>query len=242
MNSVAAKLKGVLRWLRMLYLGRTRRVRVGRGCQIGFRTEFEGHNSILEATTFSGRLGFGSYLGAHCRIDAAIGRFCSISDDVVTITGRHPTSEYVSTHPAFYSLNRQAGFTFAPSQLFEEHVLADPARQFKVVIGHDVLISFGVRILEGVTIGHGAILAACCLVRSHVEPYAVYAGVPAKKVGQRFDDETVRQLLEARWWDRGETWIRDHAHLFADVSALLAACRVEAPAEGELASQEVAKR
>jgi carbonic anhydrase/acetyltransferase-like protein (isoleucine patch superfamily) len=137
-------------------------------------------------------------------------------------------SEFISTHPAFYSLKQQAGFTYAQSQLFEEYVFADPAKGYGVVIGHDVLISYGVRILEGVTIGDGAIVAAGSLVRTNVEPYAIYAGVPAKKIGQRFDDETIRQLLEVRWWDRDENWIRAHAPLFSDIQGFLAACRGEA--------------
>lgn len=220
-------LKSLARWARFSVLARRRGVRVGRRCQIGFRSELEGGNVILEGTSFSGRLGYGSYLGQGCRIDAAIGRYCSIAADVATIPGRHPTSDFVSTHPAFYSLKRQAGFTYVREQRFEERILADPAGGHGVVIGHDVLISYGVRILEGVRIGDGAVLAAGALVRSDVEPYAIYAGVPARRIGQRFDDETIRQLLEVRWWDRDPAWIRDHAELFGDVRAFLAACRSE---------------
>lgn len=220
-------LKGLVKRAKFALLGRRRGIRIGRRCQIGFRSELEGGNTILDGTTFSGRLGYGSYLGENCRIHGAIGRFCSIAAEVATIPGRHPTSGFVSTHPAFYSLQKQAGFTYAQAQLFEERVLADPAGGFGVVIGHDVLISYGVRIIEGVTIGHGAVLAAGALVRSDVEPYAIYGGVPARKLGQRFDDETVRQLLDARWWDRSPAWIEAHAPLFQDAVRLIEACREE---------------
>jgi len=221
-------LKKLVKWWKFSILGRNRGIRIGRRCQIGYRSELEGGNTILDGTTFNGRLGFGSYLGEHCQINGSVGRFCSIAADVVTIAGRHPISEFVSTHPAFYSLKEQAGFTYVKSQLFDEYAFADAEKGYGVVIGHDVLISYGVRILEGVTIGDGAILAAGSLVRSNVEPFSIYAGTPARKVGQRFDDETIRQLLEIRWWDRDRAWIQARAPLFPDVQRFLAACRNEA--------------
>jgi len=222
-----ALLKNVAKWLKFRSIGAARGIRIGSGCQIGFRSELEGGNSIQDGTAFSGRLGFGSYLGRDCRIVASVGRYCSISSEVITIGGRHPVGEFVSTHPAFYSLAKQSGFTYVQTQLFEEHAWAEPRHEFSVVIGSDVLVSQGVRLLEGVRVGDGAILGAGCLVRSDVEPYAIYAGVPARKVGQRFDDETIRQLLEIRWWDRDQAWVRAHASLFADVPGFLGACREE---------------
>lgn len=217
-------LKKLLKWGKFSLLGRRRGIRIGRRCDISYQSEFEGANSILDGTTFMGKLGYGSYIGENCMIDALVGRYCSISSDVVTIGGKHPTSEFVSTHPAFYSLLKQAGFTYVQSQLFDEHAFADAETQHGVVIGHDVLISYGVKILEGVRVGDGAILAAGSLVRSDVEPYAIYGGVPARKIGQRFDDDTIRQLLEIRWWDRGKDWIQAHAPLFSDLQGFLGAC------------------
>jgi acetyltransferase-like isoleucine patch superfamily enzyme len=221
-------LKSLVKRIKFALLARQRQILIGPRCQIGFHSELEGHNTILAGTTFMGRLGYGSYIGENCRIEASVGRFCSISADVATVAGKHPISEFVSTHPAFYSLKKQAGFTYAQSQLFEEYAFADAEKGYGVIIGHDVLISYGVRILEGVTIGDGAILAAGSLVRTDVEPFSIYAGVPAKKIGQRFDDETIRQLMDIRWWDRDEAWIRAHAAGFTDVHGFLASCRSEA--------------
>jgi len=231
-------LKDVAKWVKFRSIGATRGIRIGRRCRIGFTSELEGGNSIQDGTAFSGRLGFGSYLGRDCRIVASVGRYCSISSEVITVGGRHPASEFVSTHPAFYSLAKQSGFTYVQTQLFEEHAWADPQHEFSVVIGSDVLVSQGVRILEGVRIGDGAILGAGCLVRSDVEPFAIYAGVPARKIGQRFDDETIRQLLEIRWWDRGQAWVSAHAPLFSDVPRFLDACREECLARASTTHQE----
>ena len=52
-------------------------------------------------------------------------------------------------------------------------------------IGNDVWLGFGVIVLENVTIGAGAIVAAGALVREDVAANAIVAGVPARVVGHR---------------------------------------------------------
>ena len=66
-------------------------------------SHFEGYNLICEDVTFSGTLGYGSYIGTHSDLaDAKIGRFTSIAPHVDIVQGIHPTSTFVSTHPAFF--------------------------------------------------------------------------------------------------------------------------------------------
>ena len=51
---------------------------------------------------------------------------------------------------------------------------------------HDhVWIGAGVTILDGCTIGRGCIVGAGAVVTKSIEPYAIVAGVPAKKIGMR---------------------------------------------------------
>jgi acetyltransferase-like isoleucine patch superfamily enzyme len=59
----------------------------------------------------------------------------------------------------------------------------------KIVIEDDVWIGVGSIILSGVTIGTGSIVAAGAIVTKDVEPYAIYAGNPARKIRNRFDSE-----------------------------------------------------
>ncbi len=54
-----------------------------------------------------------------------------------------------------------------------------------VVIEDDVWIGRRVTILPGVTVAKGCILAAGAVVTKSTEPYCIYGGVPAKKIGQR---------------------------------------------------------
>ena len=57
-----------------------------------------------------------------------------------------------------------------------------------VVIGKDCWIGHGSIILDGVQIGEGSIIAAGSIVTKNVEPYSIYAGMPAKKIKNRFKD------------------------------------------------------
>ncbi len=60
-------------------------------------------------------------------------------------------------------------------------------------IEDDVWVGYGSTILSGVTIGEGSIIAACSLVTRDVEPYTIYAGMPAKKIRNRFDTDAELQ-------------------------------------------------
>jgi acetyltransferase-like isoleucine patch superfamily enzyme len=57
------------------------------------------------------------------------------------------------------------------------------------VIGDDVWIGFGAIVMSGVNISDGTIIAAGSVVTHDTEPYSIYAGVPAKKIRDRFDSE-----------------------------------------------------
>jgi maltose O-acetyltransferase len=54
-----------------------------------------------------------------------------------------------------------------------------------VVIGDRVWIGYRAIVLPGVTIGEGAVVGAGAVVSKDVEPYAIVAGNPARKIGER---------------------------------------------------------
>lgn len=54
-----------------------------------------------------------------------------------------------------------------------------------VVIADDVWIGVGAKILTGVSVGEGAIVAAGAVVTKDVTPYSIVAGIPARKIGER---------------------------------------------------------
>jgi acetyltransferase-like isoleucine patch superfamily enzyme len=57
-----------------------------------------------------------------------------------------------------------------------------------VLIGDRAWIAYRAVILPGVTIGEGAIVGAGAVVTKSVEPFAIVAGNPARKVGERQPD------------------------------------------------------
>lgn len=85
------------------------------------KTQFEGGNKFGSNSLISGKWGLGSYCGNNCSLQGSIGRFCSFGENCKTIFWKHPIKyPHVSTSPIFYSVKKQAGFTFANRQCFNE--------------------------------------------------------------------------------------------------------------------------
>lgn len=188
------------------------------GANISTRTVFEGQNKIGRLSWFDGYMGYGTYIGDGCNMNAKVGRFCSIGHNINVLTGTHPAHTFVSTNPVFFSLGCQNGTSFITKQKFKEKLFADEKNQYGVIIGNDVWIGFGVTLMGGVTIGDGAVIATGSFVNSDVPPYAIVAGQPSKKIGQRFSDEQIEWLLRFKWWDKSLDWIKKHADEFEDIN------------------------
>ena len=73
--------------------------------------------------------------------------------------------------------------------------------QGDIIIGNDVWIGYEALIMSGVTIGDGAIIGARAVVTKDVPPYTIVAGVPAKPIRRRFNDEVIETLQSAQWWN-----------------------------------------
>ena len=54
-----------------------------------------------------------------------------------------------------------------------------------VTIGKHVIVGTNAVIFPGVTIGEGAAVAACAVVRRDLPPWGVYGGEPLRKLGER---------------------------------------------------------
>lgn len=88
--------------------------------------------------------------------------------------------------------------------------------QGNVEIGNDVWIGNDVTILGNVKIGDGAVIGAKALVTSNqtLEPYGVYAGIPAKLIKYRFDKKTRDRLMKLKWWDLPENVLAENSDAF----------------------------
>ena len=121
--------------------------------------------------------------------ESSIGKFCSIGCRVVLGHGEHPLN-FLSTSPYLYF--DELGFKLKDAISYPEYWKFEPIR-----IENDVWIGEGVF----VTIGNGAVVGARSVVTKDVPPYAIVAGNPAKILRYRFDEKTIAELLEIKWWD-----------------------------------------
>ena len=154
------------------------------------------NNSTIEANTYINGTANISY--------ANIGKFCSIGANVRINLGKHPI-DLISTHPAFYSNNKNFK-CFSDKNIYKE--------MGEVHIGNDVWIGDNVTIMGGVNIGHGAIVGTKALVTKDVEPYAIVGGIPAKTIKYRLRADLIKELLEIKWWDLPYDWILENYKLF----------------------------
>lgn len=134
----------------------------------------------------------------------SIGKFSAVGRNARIGIAQHPTN-LLSTNLIFYKNNPISNKWVKPIQ-FEDYK--------SISIGNDVWIGESVMIMGGVSIGDGAIVAARSVVTKDVPPYAIVAGVPAKVVKYRFDEETIVKLLNLRWWDMPDNEIDKHLKAF----------------------------
>lgn len=159
-------------------------------------------------------LGDFSYIANNSKIaNAEIGKFSCIGSEVLAGLGKHPSRDFVSTHPMFYSPLCQAQITFSPNAAYDEFE--------RIKIGNDVWIGARVIILDGVTIGDGAIVAAGAVVTKDVPDYAVVGGVPAKVLRYRFEENEMAFLKQFKWWDKEVGWLQENYKQFHDIKKLM---------------------
>ncbi|EFK96822.1 transferase hexapeptide repeat containing protein [sediment metagenome] len=120
-----------------------------------------------------------------------IGKFSSIGKNSRLGIGQHPTN-MISTNLVFYKNNPISNKWVKPIA-YEEYK--------PIHIGNDVWVGEASMIMGGVNVGDGAIIAARSVVTKDVPPYAIVAGVPAKIVKYRFDEETIKYLMDLKWWN-----------------------------------------
>jgi acetyltransferase-like isoleucine patch superfamily enzyme len=146
-------------------IGRRVDVRRPSGITIGARVEIE-NDTYLKLVTDESRLTVGDY--------AFIGRGCELDIANSITIGAHvllAPNVFITDH----------AHNHAPGRRHDEQGI----RSAPVVIGDDAWIGTRAVILAGVTVGAGAIVGAGAVVTKNVEPNAIVAGVPARKIGTR---------------------------------------------------------
>lgn len=118
-----------------------------------------------------------------------IGNYCQIAHDTVFEIGQNHVFSGVSPYPFDQVLGEENTFAHRA-----------PVNKQQLVIGHDVWIGSGVRIIKAVKIGNGAIIGSGSVVTKDVPPYAIVGGNPAKIIRYRFSPEIIKALDKIKWW------------------------------------------
>jgi acetyltransferase-like isoleucine patch superfamily enzyme len=178
--------------------------------------KFNNYNTIYKyARLRNTELGNYSYVARNCQVyNTTVGKFTCIGPNVSTGMGAHPSSEFVSSHPLFYStLGQSSGLVIVDKNLFEEFP--------STVIGNDVWIGNNAIIKYGIKIGDGAIIGSGAVVTKDVAPYSIVGGVPAKVIKYRFTPEQIDFLLRFKWWDKELAWLKKNKELFQNIEVFI---------------------
>lgn len=161
---------GLIKKIRDLFLVKIiwRKYKIGSGFHAGARVALWSKNMLTIGRNF--------YVGRDSQIecDAVIGNDVIFANKVALVGRYDHNYQQVGVPVRLASQIRDKDYTWKGLNL-------------KVVIGDDVWLGYGCIVLSGVTIGNGSIVAAGSVVTRDMEPYSIYAGVPAKKVAERFD-------------------------------------------------------
>lgn len=150
------------------------------------------------------RIGKYTRINPFCELSHVnVGNFTAIGHHCKIGLGQHPLN-YVSTHSIFYKKNIFKNNWVKPIEF--------PVRPIN--IGNDVWIGIESTIMDGVTIGDGAVIGAKSLVTKDVPPFAVVGGIPAKIIKYRFAPEIINKLLEIKWWDLSDKEIEAKMEFF----------------------------
>lgn len=184
-------------WICGSFIGRN--VQVSEGCKI--------YQSQIDGKVFIGR--YTSIWGPNSILSGpmngiSIGSFCSIA-------------HHVAMHESFHNLQRTTSYFIERNALGLPHPNHAEISHGPIVIGNDVWIGAGAKIMSGVSVGDGSVIGAGSVVTSDIPPYVVACGNPARIMRFRFDAETTEQIQSLEWWNWSLDRLRQDASLLAAV-------------------------
>lgn len=121
-------------------------------------------------------------------------RICSCNKDAIIRIGDRTTIGYYGFIFASERIEIGDDCLIAPFVYLvdSDHQIArgtkinlQPNETAPIKIGNDVWIASNVTVLKGVKISDGVIVAANSLVNESIPPYEIWAGTPARKIGER---------------------------------------------------------
>lgn len=167
--------------------------------------------NVILANTHIGKY---TYVQKNARIyNASIGNFCSIAEQVVIGAANH-RMDAPSASPYF-----DRSFDYLPKTFDAGNVNMVTTKG--VTIGNDVWIGLRAIIIDGITIGDGAIIAAGAVVTKDVAPYAIVGGIPAKIIRFRYNEEIIKKLFRSEWWNQSDEWLVENKSMLVDMNKFM---------------------
>ncbi|HRH36216.1 MAG TPA: acyltransferase [Catalimonadaceae bacterium] len=145
--------------LKIVYAGR---IQIGKGCQIHEGVLIKSYGGSIE---IGDNVSLNAYCIAYGHGGLKIGDNCRIAAQTVFIPSNHK-------------------FDRTDIPINDQGLSLEG-----IVVEEDVWIGTGVKVLDGVTIRKGCVIAAGSVVNKSTEAYGVYAGIPARLVKSRLTDK-----------------------------------------------------
>jgi len=162
----------LIKFLRNLFLSKIlwKKYTIGRNFHAGIRVRLWARKTLIIGNDFY--IGRDSFIETDCIIGNQV-----IFGNKVAIVGKYDHN--------FQEVGKPMRFT---SQIRDKNYSWKGLNSI-TKIGDDVWVGYGTIIMGGVKIGNGCIIAAGSIVTKDLDPYSIYAGIPAKKIKKRFDSE-----------------------------------------------------
>lgn len=157
-------------------------------------------------------LGKHSYVGDYTNLSMVeVGSFVSISSNCSIGGGAHPIV-WVSTSPVFTDTR----------SILRKNLISNHFNTHKpTYIGNDVWIGTHVLIKAGIHVGDGAIIGMGSVVTKDIGAYEIWAGNPARYLRKRFSDDDIRMLVDIKWWEMEDDYLKEAESDICDVKKFI---------------------
>lgn len=213
-NPISVYFYRLINQIFILYLNRKKYLKIWYLCLIR-NTKFWLYNSLLNNVIINdSSIWDYSYIASNTSINnVEIWKYCSISANCQIWLWKHPTKDFVSTHPIFYSPYNSLEISFTDKVYFNSY-------GGLINIWNDVWIWTNVIIPNSINIWDGAIIATWSIVTKDVPAYSIVGWVPAKIIRYRFEEEEIDFLLKYKWWDKDISFLKENYKKFHSIKDL----------------------
>ncbi|NBJ81070.1 antibiotic acetyltransferase [bacterium 1XD42-94] len=167
-------------------------------------------NEQVDKQTNIGLYSYGPLAIPNSRVER-VGAFCSFAEGCDAVWNHQLTM--VTNHDFIYEN------VICKEIDNQKYCHKDFNKRFR--IGNDVWLGKNVILTNGCRIGNGVRVAAGAVVTKDLPDYCIAAGVPARIIGYRFNDEQIKKLNKIAWWDWDVEKIKMCYDDFLDIDVFL---------------------